>query len=819
MKLSLNWLKDYIDLSKNLTAKQLAEDLTMSTVEVESIINQAEQFNKMVVGKVAELKKHPNADKLQIAMTNIGQKEPVQIVCGGINLKKGMIVAVSLPGSKVRWHGEGDLVEMKQAKVRGEKSFGMICSSNEIGLENMFPCSGEEITDLSGIKGIKVGQPLVQALGLDDVIFEIDNKSLTNRPDLWSHYGIARELGAIYKIKLKELELEELRIKNQKLRDFRIEIEDKKLCPRYIGCVVKNIKIKPSPDWMVKKLESVGQRTINNIVDITNYVMFDIGEPTHAFDVASLHAELNADRQRGSERGSKIIVRSAKDGEKIKTLDGEMHKLDENMLIIADVKKPIGIAGVMGGFNSEVGEKTTEIILEAATFNAISVRKTSQKLGLRTEASIRFEKNLDYNFAEFGMLRMLKLIKEIIPEAEVEVWTDQNYVKKEKIIIKVKHDFIEKRIGQKFKTEKILNILQSLGFEVKKQELRIKNQGDKKNILYKITVPSWRATGDISIPEDIVEEVARIYGYDNLKEKREMVELETAKYQPEYELENKIKNYLSVGCGMNEVFNYPWAEEKISKKLGTESDMIEIDNPPSEENKYLQNSLIPNLVKNVQDNLRYFSEFKIFELSNVFLHNSSPRRPAEGSNKLQQSKMLAGAVVNKGDVFLEVKGIVQGMNLSTVISDQRSGFLNSNKVINIMAGKNKIGWIGEMKNQIKSKKIALFEIDFKALIKAQKYDKIYSQIPQYPSIERDIAVEVDWDVKWGDLQNVILSKAKDPVVKEIVFLSEYDLGKKKSLAFRVIYQADRTLKDVEVEMIENKIIKLLNKKFNAELRK
>lgn len=787
MKISLNWLKDYIDLPKNLTAKQLAEDLTMSTVEVESIINQAEQFNKMVVGKVAELKKHPNADKLQIAMTSIGEKEPVQIVCGGINLKKGMIVAVSLPGSKVRWHGEGDLVEMKQAKVRGEKSFGMICSSNEIGLENMFPCSGEEITDLSGIKGIKIGQPLAQALGLDDVIFEIDNKSLTNRPDLWNHYGIARELSAIYKSPLKDLDLYKM---DKEAGGLRVEIQDpvklrngasKKLCPRYIGCVVKNIKIKPSPDWIIKKLESVGQRTINNIVDITNYVMFDVGEPTHAFDKRKI-------------KGGGIIVRKAKLGEKMKTLDGDMQKLDENMLVIADEQRTVALAGVMGGFNSEVGEKTTEIILEAAMFNAISVRKTSQKSGLRTEASIRFEKNLDYNFAEFGMLRMLKLIKKIIPEAEVDVWVDENYTKKEKIIIKVKHDFIEKRIGQKFKTEKILNILQSLGFNVK-----------ERNGIYIVNVPSWRATGDVSIPEDIVEEVARIYGYDNLKEKTEMIELEKAKHQPEYELENKIKNYLSVGCGMHEVFNYAWVEEKILKKLGTKSDMIEIANPPSEENKYLQNSLIPNLVKNVQDNLRYFSEFKIFELSNVF------------KSAKDQPKMLAGAVVDKEDVFLEVKGIMQGMNLEFGISNLEFGFLDKNKILDIVVGKDKIGWFGEMKYKIKNKKIALFEIDFKALIKAQKYDKIYSQIPQYPGIERDIAVEVDWDVKWSDIKAVVMKV--DKLINNIEFLSEYDLGKKKSLAFRVTYQADRTLKDVEVEMIENKIIKLLNKKFNAELRK
>ncbi|MBU4481859.1 phenylalanine--tRNA ligase subunit beta, partial [Patescibacteria group bacterium] len=688
MKISLNWLKQYIDLPKNITPKKLAEDLIMSTVEVESIKNQAEEFENIVVGKIVKLKKHPNADKLKIVMTDIGQPEPVQIVCGGANLKQGMFVAVALPGAKVKWHGQGEPVVLEKVKIRGQESFGMICASNEIGLENRFPCgemsrnsagsrsTAGEILDLNKIVQSKtlnqqIGQNLSEALGFNDVIIEIENKSLTNRPDLWSHYGIARELSAIYNLPLCHPELVSgSNIKSRNKFGMTVKIQDENLCSRYIGCVVKNIKIAPSPEWMQKRLEAVGLRAINNIVDITNYVLMDVGQPTHAFNKTLIHTDVNTDK-------TQIIIRNAKKGEKIQSLDGEERELDENMLVIADSEKPIAIAGIIGGANSEIDKNTTEIILESATFNAMSVRKTSQKLNLRTEAEIRFEKNLDSNLAETAMLRMLYLIKKIIPESEITEYIDEFPVKPKNKIIKINHDFIEKRIGQKFNSEEIIKILSRLGFKV-----------EESNGAYKILVPSWRATGDVSIPEDIVEEVARIYGYDNLKEKVEMIEMDKAKYQLEFDLENKIKNYLSLGCGMNEVFNYPWADEKILDKLGLSSDkIIEIANPPAQENRFLQSSLIPNLIKNVQDNLRYFSEFKLFELARVF---KSGQDKSFGDDVLaEQPKMLAGAIVFRDDIFFEIKGVVEGalkelriMNYELRIG-KATPFLNQDKNLGI----------------------------------------------------------------------------------------------------------------------------------------
>ncbi len=832
MYISLNWLKDYIDLPKNLTAKKLAEDLTMSTVEVESIKNQAEEFENIVVGKILKLKKHPNADKLKIAVTEIGKNKSVQIICGGTNLKEKMFVAVALPGAKIRWHGEGESVVLEKAKIRGQESFGMICAPNEIGIENQFSCGEMEILDLSELKKIKPGQNLAQVLGFDDVIIEIENKSLTNRPDLWSHFGIARELSAIYKIPLKKLELfDKSKIQNPKSKinlnikdqNLKINILDKNLCSRYIGCVVKNIKIEKSPDWLMKRLESVGSRSINNIVDITNYVMQDVGQPTHAFDKTLIHADKKIDK-------IQIIIRTAKNNEQIKTLDEEERKLDEEMLVVADAEKPIALAGIIGGANSEVKKSTTEIILESATFNAKNIRKTSQKLGLRTEASVRFEKNLDVNFAEISMLRMLKLIKEIIPQAEIVELVDEFPIKQKEINIKVEHKFLEKKIGQKIDSDQILEILERLGFDVK---LKVKSQKSKVNddILYKIKVPSWRATGDVSIPEDIVEEVARIYGFDNLKEKVEMIEMDKAKYQPEFDLENKIKNYLSLGCKMNEVFNYSWADEKILKSLGLDFvNFVEVENPPAQENRFLQTSLIPNLIKNVQDNLRYFSEFKLFELARVF--KQSKNKNFDEDILPEQPKMFAGVVVGeKEDLFLEIKGIVEGIlkDLRFKVYDLRIGktlsFLDENKILQVFVNEKQIGWLGVLNFKIKNKEIGLFEINFEKLVSSIDGVKKFKQLPQFPLIERDLAIEIDWEIKWQNIKNEILKQIQDDIFNKIEFLSEFDLGNlsvgetgKKSVAFRIVYQASRTLKDKEVEVVENKIIKLLENKFNAKLR-
>ncbi|OIP56637.1 phenylalanine--tRNA ligase subunit beta [Candidatus Kuenenbacteria bacterium CG_4_9_14_3_um_filter_39_14] len=821
MLVSYNLLKKYVDLPPEVSPQAVAEKLTMATVEVEQVIELGTELDKVVVGKVKNLAKHSQADKLSLAWVDIGAKEVVKVVCGGTNLKEGMLVALALPGAKIRWHGQGEPLVLEKAKIRGEESFGMICSANEIGLYEMFPHQEFEIMDLSGLK-LKVGQPLAQALGLAGIVFDIDNKSLTNRPDLWSHFGIARELSAIYQVPLKgyDFELEPDIVANQS-KDLRVEIKERKLCPRYLGCVIENVKIGESPDWLKKELLAMGHSVINNIVDVTNYVMEEVGQPLHAFDLALLGQKLQD--ARNNKQGTRLIIRRAKKGEKLALLDESELALDDEMLVIADSKKPVALAGIMGGRDSGINERTTAIVLEAANFEAANNRRTAQKLNIRTDSSQRFEKSLDAHLAAVGMRRAIKLIKELMPAAKVSPIVEAGNWQEEKNVIKVSHDFLERRIGRQLEKNKVLGILNRLGFEI-----------DEQGGVYSIIVPGWRATGDVSIAEDIVEEVARIDGYDNLNEKEELVALTAAKYQPEYDLENKVKNYLSVGCGMNEVFNYPWADEKLMERLGLKGE-VGIANPPAGELGFLQTSLVPNLIKNIQDNLRFLDNFKIFELARVYTAKMAKWDKKMADSLPYQPKHLAGAVVTgkNEEPFRQVKGILEEMFNKLQITNyklqinpksQIPNFINSVRRFELVIGGDVVGWLGEVDyNQLnfKNKKVALFEINWEKIIGLKPAETKYQSLPQHPSIERDIAIEVDWPVKWADIEQFILTprtRGKDLMIQDVSFLSEYPLENKKSLAFRIVYQADRTLTNGEVEPVEAKIIKLLETKFKAKLR-
>lgn len=849
MLLSYNLIKKLVSLPEEMTVKEVAERLTLSTVEVEQIIDKAKELDNIFVGRVVRIEKHPGADKLKLAFVDLGEdirklrnkekkEELAKIVCGGVNLQEGMMTVVALPGALVRWHGQGDLVKLEKATIRGEESEGMICAGNEIGLSSFFPAGELEVIDLQkfgeSLK-FKVGESVVSSLGLDSVIFEIDNKSLTNRPDLWSHYGISREVAAIFNGKLNELEVaqkvtlarqSEVKQKDKESKGFQIEIKDNDLCPRYLGLVIDNIIIKESPEWLKKELACLGLRAINNIVDITNYVMAEVGEPLHAFDKTRMNTDGNIDKALINTDKTRIIIRRAAKGEKILLLDEQTVELDEEMLIIANDKKPIALAGIMGGKESGVGADTKAIVLEAANFNGLSIRKTAQKLGLRTEASIRFEKWLDPNLAELGMRRAIKLIKEILPEAQISnIISEAGEWQQGHLAIPVTAKFIQKRIGEKIKSEEILAILTRLGFAVE-------DSGNS----FVINVPSWRATGDIRIPEDIVEEVARIYGYDKLSLKEELVEMRPPKYQREFEVEKRIKNYLIMSAEMHEVFNYPWAEARILKALGwqgrPEKEMIAMVNPPSEGNKYLVTSLMPNVLKNIEDNLRFFDEFKIFELARVFYNNK--RKKFYGDDKLpEQPKMLAGAVVNKDEnVLLKAKGILWGacellgveINFDNKNKLGKLDFLAKDKVLSLMNNGEEIGWVGltdGKKLNFRNKQAAVFEINWDKLMTLPSAVKKYEPLPVYPAVERDIAVEVQRGIKWAEIIKAVekIKEEGEIIIKQVIFLSEYPLAGKKSVAFRIVCQGDKTLTTEEIEALVGRIVGWLKEKVGAELRK
>ena len=551
MLVSFNWLKQYVKLTDAVTPEEVASKLTMSTVEVEGVKHLASTLDGIVVGKILSIEKHPDADKLKVCKVSIGS-ENLSVVCGGSNLAENMFVAMGKIGAKVRWHGEGDLIELKPAKIRGIESQGMICQSTEIGLGEKFPLHDErEIIDLKDFVSLKnVGKPLAEVLGLNDAVLDIDNKSMTHRPDLWGHYGLAREVAALYKKDLKPYEVPE--IKTGKVLKIKVSVEDQSLCPRYMAVAVVGVKVGPSPVWLQNFLQSVGIRPINNIVDITNYIMYDIGQPMHAFDRQLLTGN--------KEKELNIVVRRAKDGEDFTTLDGSKHKLDPSMIVISNTREGIALAGIMGGLNSEVSEGTETVVFESANFDPIIIRKTALNLGLRTDSSARFEKSLDPNLTETALKKAVALTLEFCPGARVASnVVDVKSFGLNQGPIELSWNFLFKKIGLEVDKKEVVSILTRLGFEVK----------EKKDLLA-VKVPTWRATKDISIPEDIVEEVARVYGYGNIRTTMPLFPIDPPETNELRELGHRLRNVLVKELAYSEVYNYSFVSADQIKSLGGE---------------------------------------------------------------------------------------------------------------------------------------------------------------------------------------------------------------------------------------------------------
>ncbi|OIO47465.1 MAG: phenylalanine--tRNA ligase subunit beta [Parcubacteria group bacterium CG1_02_37_51] len=809
MQISLNWLKQYIDLPKDLDPQDMALKLTMSTVEVEEVIDLSTNYSNIIVGQIKEIVDHPDADKLKVCQVDIGQEARVSIVCGGSNLKEKMYCVVALPGALVRWHGEGDPVKLAEAKIRGVNSHGMICAASEVGLGHLFEMADEAtIVDL-GEGEWQSGQAIAKALKIDDLVLEIDNKSLTHRPDLWSHYGMAREVAAILQLPLKPLETPT--IKGVDKYQLKVKVEDIVLCPRYQALVIDNIIVQESPMWLQNYLEVIGTRPINNIVDITNYVLFSLGQPLHAFDATKI-------------AGDKIIVRLAKNKEKIVTLDGEERGLDEKNLVIVDSDKPIAIAGIMGGSNSEVTDKTKRIVIESANFNASNIRRSSGSLGLRTEASIRFEKSLDPNLTELAMFQTVKLIKECCPEAIIasKVYDEKNY-KDDIKTIKFSYDWLIAQVGTKIEKSEVIKILEALQFAVK-------NKGDQ----FEVLAPSWRATKDISLPEDIVEEVARIYGYDRIPDDLPTIKMSQTKIDLEKQSERIVKQLFAATFGFNEVYNYSWQSEDLlaALKLQT-SNCWELKNYLSPEQRYLRTSLLPNLLKNLADNLRWYKKIKIFELGRVYLKEDG-KYALDQTGKKQlayQPKYLSCLIAdnNINDVFSYAKGLLahlaKVLNIDLRFKEIKThDYLIPGQALAIYAQDELLGHFGVVNLAISSKfdyhsLVGLVEIDFSAMIKYIVDKKSYQPLPKYPVVVKDFSVILSNDVKWQELQEELLRASK--YITSIELFDRYHdrQNKEFSIAFHVnIYNPDKTFTTVEIKKITDKLQEIIINKFKLTIK-
>ncbi len=812
MKVSLNWLKDYVKIPREMDLKKLAFDLTMSTVEVENVTELARQFDGIVVGEIREVQPHPNADRLRVCKVDIADGQIRDIVCGGSNLEAGMKVAVACPGSYVRWHGEGEPVEIKNTKLRGVASYGMICASSEVGLEDLLPSKEEtEIMDLTAFDA-PAGTPLAQALDLDDVILEIDNKSMTNRPDLWGHYGIAREIAALYDLPLMEFEP----FAPGDVAEFDIRVEDTVRCPRYIGVRLEGIEVKPAPFIMQSRIWRVGMRPINALVDITNYVMLAVGQPTHVFDSDNI--------------SDYICVRRALPGEELLLLNDRTLKLGDDDRVIADSESAVALAGVMGGAKDSVLPDTRKVILEVANFEASGVRRTALRYDNRTEASSRYEKSIDPERCDLALSLSMELFREIYPSVQVTAYADHYPVKLEKKELDVELDWLNRRLGKQIPNDLIQKKLGQMGFEVSFTEDSIH-----------LVVPTWRSTGDVSIKADIMEEVARMYGYENFEPTRIVTSFEGAINQTDMDLIRRIKEYLAFRCGMQEVFTYPWMEDVyVNAILKSTKGVLKLSTPPAPDESYIRSSLLPNLCRAVAENERYFAEFAIFEEAQVFKDEEYSSRYDKREFLPLQRRHIAGAFAGDGGnvmgLFRRTKGVLENMSRMTHMEEltferqDRPVWADDKVWLNVFLGENKVGDVGLLSGKasmavgIKNLAVVFFEIDADSLKPLKSRTNTFTHLAEYPMIEYDISMLFDGSVKWEEIRRVILKKKNnESFLQDVSFVDEYrgaqiPEGKKSVTARLVIGSGTKTLKSEEIESCADGVIRQLKKELNAELR-
>jgi len=795
MLVSVSWLKELVNISEENT-DILADKLTMTGSKVETIIRYGEDIKNVVIGKIVEISQHPNADKLLIGLVDIGS-EKIQVVTGAKNIKVGDYIPVALHGSTI--YGG---VKIKRGKLRGIESNGMMCSAEELGLnESLLP--EYQKNGIFILPPLEIGKDINEAIGLKDDVIEFE--ITPNRPDCLSMIGIARETAATFNTKLKVPNIIIKEIEEES--PAKVTIQDDNLCYRYVARVVRNVKIGPSPLWMQMRLIKAGVRPINNVVDVTNYVMLETGQPLHAFDLDKVY-------------NRHIIVRRAKNGEFLTTLDGKNRILDDSMLVIADEEKAIGLAGVMGGENTEITDKTVNILIESANFKGSNIRHTSKKLGIRSEASSRFEKGLDPETTVIACERAAQLMADFcsgeVLKGKIDVYP--NPTEKNIIVVNIKR--INKFLGTEISKDKMINILKSLEFNVEELDENLK-----------ITVPYFRK--DVTMEADIAEEIARIYGYNNIKDTlMKSAETTIGIKTWEQQQEDKIIDIL-LASGMNEIITTSFIGNRDFEKINLPKNSIlrnavKILNPLGEDQSYMRTTLIPSMLNVAYTNFsRKISEFRVFEISKVFtlLNNNIEQQPNE------TKKVVLGMYGKEVDFYI-IKGVIEkileNLNISNV-DYLRSTFqiYHPGRSAEIFINNESIGIFGELHPDVLNNynipiRVYAGELDIVKILKYVPREKKYKQLPKYPAVERDLAVVVDEDIFVGDIQKVII-EAGGKLVDNVSLFDIYK-GKnipqgKKSVAYSILYRShEKTLTDEEVNVIHDNILRMLYEKFKAVLR-
>ncbi len=799
MKASREWLEEYSDIDVKTT--ELGDILTMAGQKVEEIIQKGKDIKNVVVGKILKIEKHPDADKLVITEVDVGG-ETLQIVTGANNIKIGDIVPIAKDGAELPGG-----VKIKTGKLRGIESCGMMCSVGELGFDIAdYPGQIEHgIMILDKSLENKLGENIVDILNLKEEI--IDFEITPNRPDCLSIEGLGRETAVALgkKFKNPRENLDKLKVETkEKLEGLKVDIEAPDLCYRYVARVVKNVKIQESPEWLKRRLKACGVRSINNIVDITNYVMLELGQPMHAFDINSIE-------------GKHITVRRAKTKEKITTLDDVERTLDENDLVISDDKKAVAIAGVMGGQNSEIEETTKTVVFESAVFYGGAVRKTAKKVGLRTESSSRFEKGLSAENALRAANRAVELVVMLNAGEEVEGKID-NYPTKQKINkIKLEPEKINNLLGTKIAKGQMIEILQNLG-------LKIENDI--------ITVPYYRM--DLEQMADIAEEVLRFYGYDKLETTLIKADTTIGIRNKEQKIEQKIRQILKIS-GLSEIYTYGFINEKELDKSNIleelKKEAICIKNPLSDDYKYMRPSTIPSMLNVLNFNLNQKNpEAKLFDISRSYKNTGNK---IENGEVPEEEKILSIGMYGENLDFYVLKGLVENIleevsiNRYEIQKEQTNKSYHPGRCANIKIGIDTIATFGEvhpevLQNYDIEKRIYLAEINITKLTKYSRSNKKYEEIAKFPAVERDLAVIVAEEIEAGQIEKTIVKKAKK-VLEEVKVFDIYrseKLGEgKKSIAYALKFRdRNKTLNDEEIDEIMKNIITELHKNFGAELR-
>nr|WP_317279930.1 phenylalanine--tRNA ligase subunit beta [uncultured Fusobacterium sp.] len=794
MLISLDWLKQYVDIKEDIP--QLENALTMIGQEVEAIDIQGKHLDNVVIGQITEYGKHPNSDKLTLLKVNVGDEEELQIICGAPNHKLGDKVVVAKIGAVL----PGDF-KIKKSKIRDVESFGMLCSQVELGIGE----DGDGIIILP--EDAPIGEEYRKYAGLDDVIFELE--ITPNRPDCLSHIGIAREVAAYYGRKVKYPSYTLSEVIDSVNNYAKVRVEDKERCKRYMGRVIRNVTVAESPEWLKKRIRAMGLKPINNIVDITNFVMFEYNQPMHVFDLDKLE-------------NNTVVVRAAENGEKITTLDGVERELVNGELVIADEVKPIAIAGIIGGQATQIEAETKNVFLEVAYFTPDNIRKSAKKLGIVTDSGYRNERGLDIENLPEVIDRAAALIAEVASGEVLDEVIDKYIEKPQKFEIPLNLTKLNTFIGKKLEFDTVGKILSNLGLGIKtlSQDMLL------------ITPPTYRT--DLTRPEDLYEEVIRMYGFENIEAVMPVEDIESGLKDSKISVADNLKEILKE-IGLHEVINYTFIPREALDILKIKDKVIEISNPLSEDMVIVRPTLMYSLLANIRDNFnRNQFDLRFFEVSKVFT-------PAEelANEDLRICVAIAGKPERtlwnpkpKAYDFYTMKGYVEklleymGINRYKLERSSNENF-HPGRSADIKIGNDVIGTFGEVHPDvleamdIKRERAYVADID---LARAEKYIKSavkYERIVKYPEVTRDLAIVMDKDILVGNMVEDL--KRVSPLIEKIEIFDVYEGEKidadKKSVAISIVLRNKvKTLEEKEINDVVTKVLETISKKYRGEIR-